>query len=292
MQPWEEWRPPGPNPMQVVGELAHGVYQRLVDAGWTWDTHEEEWDEFPEGTMVLLLERGGSSRFMLEAAPYAPDIGVRIWGPGNEEREHLAAEVLEELGLVGEPLTLEATWPADVDDSISDEDREHELALLTAAERAPFPLFGLTDEFRGTRDLNGVGRRGEVVNHVALSHGLRTHTRIDVAVTGPLHGLVSGGEWSMDPLPMIVAELLDRTGARIISGEELVAACKETLRRGFEDGEVRVDGESWPFRFLRDGAHWAALHDLPPAHLLYIVASNVAPADIELKRLDNLTAYA
>lgn len=289
-QPWEQWRPPGPGPMQVLGELDHGAFARLADDGWTWSTHEEEWDEFPEGTMVLLLERGGTSRFMLEAVPYAPEIGVRIWGPGTEERERLAAEVLEGLGLAGEPLTLDATWPDDEEDP--DEDRADLLALVAAAEQAPFPLFGLTDAFRGPRDLNGVGRRGEAVNHVGLSHGLWSRSRIDVAVTGPLHGSASDGAWSTDPLPMIAAELLNRTGRRVTAGEELIEACDEILARGFEHGEVRVDGEPRPFRFLRDGAHWAALHDLPGGHLLYVVASNVEPSELELTRLDNLAAYA
>jgi hypothetical protein len=97
----------------MIGELAHDVYGRLAGAGWAWDTHEEEWDEFPEGTMVLLLERDGSSRFMLEAVPYAPQIGVRVWGPGRERREALAAELRQELGLTGEALTPNSTWPDD-----------------------------------------------------------------------------------------------------------------------------------------------------------------------------------
>ena len=113
VQPYEEWRPPGPVPMQVIGELDHAVYDRLAEAGWTWDTNEEEWDEFPQGTKALLLEREGASRFLLEAVPYAPKIGVRVWGPGNEDRHSLAAELLQELGLDGEPLTDASTWPDD-----------------------------------------------------------------------------------------------------------------------------------------------------------------------------------
>jgi hypothetical protein len=97
--------------MQVIGELPHTTYERLSNAGWEWDAHEEDWDEFPEGTMVLLLERDGWSRFMLEAVPYAPEIGVRIWGPGDEDRAALADEILQELELIGEPLVRESSWP-------------------------------------------------------------------------------------------------------------------------------------------------------------------------------------
>lgn len=180
------------------------------------------------------------------------------------------------------------------DEPPSEEDRQEGLAPLAAAEQAPFPLFGLTEEFRGTRDLNGVGQRGEgkVVYHVTLSHGLWTDTRVDVSVIGPMHWPVAGGEASLDPLQMIAVELLNHTGADLASAEELIRAAEGVLRRGFEDGEVRVDGELRPFRFMRDGAHWAALHEIQPDHLLYIVASNVAPSDIELTRLDNLARYA
>ena len=277
--------------MQVVGELDHGVYARLVDAGWAWVDHEERWDEFPGGTMVLLLGRDGASWFMLEAAPDAPDVGVRVWGPGGEERERLAVEVLAGLGLSGEPLSLESTWPDEEEQPMPDGARWDGEALLAAAGRAPFPLYGLTDAFHGTRDLGGLGRTGEVVTEVTLSHGIRTHARVDVSVAGPLHEQAPDPGRSVDALPMIATELLDRTGARFSSGEELIRASDEILRRVWEDGQIRVDGEPRPFRFLREGAHWAAVHDLPPAHLLYVVASNVEPSEIELTRLDSLVAY-
>jgi hypothetical protein len=163
---------------------------------------------------------------------------------------------------------------------------------VAAAEQAPFPLFGLTAEFTGSRGLNGVGRRGDVVNHVTLSHGLLTETRVDVSVIGPLHGRVPGGGWSIDPLAMIAGELLNHVGVEFASGAELERGAEDVLRHGFEEGQVRVDGQPWPFRFLRKGGHWAALHDVVPDHLLYIVASNAAPSDIELERLENLAAYS
>jgi hypothetical protein len=163
---------------------------------------------------------------------------------------------------------------------------------MAAAQQAPFPLFGLTAEFAGSRGLNGVGRRGDVVNQVTLSHGLLTETQVDVSVIGPLHGGVPGGGWSIDPLAMIAGELLNRAGVEFASGAELERATEDVLRHGFEERQVRVDGQPWPFRFLRKGDHWAALHDVEPDHLLYIVASNAAPSDIELERLENLAAYS
>jgi hypothetical protein len=173
---------------------------------------------------------------------------------------------------------------------------EHELdeiaGHVAAAEQAPFSLFGLTAEFTGPRALNCVGRRGDVVNHVTLSHGLLTETRVDVSVIGPLHGRVPGEGWSIDPLAMIAGELLNHAGVEFASGAELERGAEDVLRHGLEEGQVRVDGQPWPFRFLRKGDHWAALHDVEPDHLLYIVASNAAPSDIELERLENLAAYS
>src|SRR3954451_11448572 len=100
-------------------------------------------------------------------------------------------------------------------------------AQLAAAEQAALPLFGLTAKFSGPRSLNGVGRRGDVVDHVRLSHGLLSEKRVDVSVVGPLHGPVPGGEWAIDPLPMIAGEHLDHAGVELASGAE--------LERGAED---------------------------------------------------------
>jgi hypothetical protein len=161
-----------------------------------------------------------------------------------------------------------------------------------AAEQAPFPLFGLTAEFTGSRGLNGVGWSGDLVNHVTLSHGLLTEKRVDVSVVGPLHGRVPGGGWSIDPLAMIAGELLNQAGVEFAGGAELERGAQEVLRHGFEEGQIRVEGQPWPFRFLRKGDHWAALHDMEPDHLLYIVAGNVAPSDIALERLESLAAYS
>jgi hypothetical protein len=170
----------------------------------------------------------------------------------------------------------------------SDEDGDDHLSLVAVAERAPFPVFGLTEEFCGKRELNGVGRSRDIVNHVRLSHGLFTQTRVDVAVFGPLHD-ASG---SADPLLMIAVELLDRTDVDLATGAGLGQAASDILGRGFEDGEIRVDGAWWPFRFLRRAAHWAAVHEMQPDHVLYVVASNVAPSEVELRRLDTLGEYA
>jgi hypothetical protein len=115
--------------------------------------------------------------------------------------------------------------------------------------------------------------------------------RVDVSVIGPLHGRVPGGGWSIDPLAMIAGELLSRAGVEFASGAELERGTEDVLRNGFEEGQARVDGQPWPSRFLRTGGHWAALHDVEPDHLLYIVASNASPSEIELERLENLAAY-
>jgi hypothetical protein len=115
---------------------------------------------------------------------------------------------------------------------------------------------------------------------------------VDVSVIGSLHGRVHGQERSMDPLPMIAGELLNHADVQFASAAALQGAVAEVLRRGFEEGRVRVNGQLRPFRFLRKDNHWAALHDLEPDHLLYIVASNSTPADLKLETLDNLAAYS
>jgi hypothetical protein len=149
-------------------------------------------------------------------------------------------------------------------DPQSEQDLAEIRAQLAAAEQAGLPLFGLTAQFSGTRSLNGVGRHGDVVNHVTLTHGLSTANRIDVSVMGPLHGRTPGAEWSIDPLAMIACELLNRTCVEFASGAELERGVEDVLRHGFEEGQVRVEGQLWPFRLLREGDHWAALHDLEP----------------------------
>ena len=143
-------------------------------------------------------------------------------------------------------------------------------AQLAAAEQAALPLFGLTAKFSGPRSLNGVGRRGDVVDHVSLSHGRLTEKRVDVSVAGPLHGPVPGGEWAIDPLPMIAGELLDHAGVELASGAE--------LERGAEDVGTAITGRrcttsspttsstSWRATQRRPTSSWSASTTLPRTH--------------------------
>lgn len=178
------------------------------------------------------------------------------------------------------------------EDPESKQELEEIAAHLAAAERSGLPLFGLIAPGTESRSLNGIGGHDDDVNLVTLSHQIATDTRIDVTITGPLHGRAAGGEWSIDPSPMIVAELLNHAGEEFTSGAELNAATEGLQRQRFDDVQILVDGRPWPFRLLRNGDHWAALHDIEPGYLLYIVASNTAPIDVELGRLEDLTAYS
>ena len=110
VQPWEEWRPAGIGPMRVLGVLPAEAYEDLQARGWTWDDHEEEYEDLT-GVMVLLLERDGRSRFMLEAAPSRPDLGVQILGPANEPAADLLAELRSELALQDTPVKPDSAWP-------------------------------------------------------------------------------------------------------------------------------------------------------------------------------------
>lgn len=178
------------------------------------------------------------------------------------------------------------------DDPEAQQELDEIAAQLAAAEQSELPLFGLTPPLTGSRALNGIGWHDDVVNQVTLSHQLSTETWIDVTVLGPLHMQEEGGEWSIDPLSSIAAELLNHAGEEITDTAELNQRAASLLRQGFEDVQVLIDGRPRLFRLLRHGDHWAALHDIQPNYLLYVIASNTAPADVEVERLDSLAAYS
>ena len=53
-----------------------------------------------------------------------------------------------------------------------------------------------------------------------------------------------------------------------------------------------LDGRAQPFRTLvGPGNAWAAMRDLKPEHLLYVVATNISPADLALRKLDDIEDY-
>jgi hypothetical protein len=163
---------------------------------------------------------------------------------------------------------------------------------LADAQQAPFALYGLTDEFQALRTLAGVGRNGDVVNLVSLGHGdprLDPYVWVQVTVTGPLHGAdpARSGYRSIDPRPMIAAELLNATGAEFSTTDALEQAVQQVVERSFADIQIRVDGRPESFGVWTEGDHWAALRDLEPDHLLYVIASNVAPSAIGLRQIDD-----
>ncbi len=52
-----------------------------------------------------------------------------------------------------------------------------------------------------------------------------------------------------------------------------------------------LDGRAQPFRTLVAGNAWAAMRDLEPNHLPYVVATNISPADIALRKLNDIEDY-
>ena len=175
-------------------------------------------------------------------------------------------------------------------------------ALWEQAANAPFALYGLTSDFEGSRMLAAVGHHGDVVNLVELGHGNRWSAPfvwVQVAVFGPLHGAPSGdralglpgGEWSADPLPMIANQVLDLAGARFATGEEVQLAIHELVADGFGEERLLLDRRAQPFRTVVAGNAWAAMRDLEPDHLLYVIATNISPADIAIRKLDDIEAY-
>jgi hypothetical protein len=141
-----------------------------------------------------------------------------------------------------------------------------------------------------------VGLSGDVVELVSLIHGDRwvaPYVWVQVTVTGPLRG-DDPPRWEIDPRPMIACELLNSAGAEFRTSDALEQAVQQVLERSFADIQIKVDGLPESFRVWTEGDHWAALRDLERDHLLYVIASNVAPSAIGLRRIDDdaLRLYA
>lgn len=171
--------------------------------------------------------------------------------------------------------------------------------LRIGDEPVPFELFGLAGSDLVPRTVAAVGRRaapggGMRIEHVALSHGDRSRPPrrwAVVGVTGPLHWAAEGRVASMDPLPMIASELLTAAGHAFETVEAVQAQTDALLARGFAPVELDLDAEPKRFGMLREGEHWAAIRHIAPVHLLYVVASNVAPEEVRLHRLADLSDY-
>jgi hypothetical protein len=165
-------------------------------------------------------------------------------------------------------------------------------AVVISGRDVPFPVYGLSPEFPGPRSLNGIGRHDDTVNSVALLHGVpRRGGRGEwarVTVVGPLHRDSS----SMNPMPMIAAELLNAAGREFSTSEQLERAIADTLARDFVRLEIPVDGSPQPFRVIREESSWAAIRDLEPDHVLYVIANGVEPDDLALEQVDDLRPYA
>jgi hypothetical protein len=174
-----------------------------------------------------------------------------------------------------------------------------DLASLVRTGRVPLALYGLRDDFAGARTVAGVGRHNDVVNLVSLGHGDRfdeSAAWVQITVCGPLHGYADHDAalrtWSIDPLPMIAADLLGLAGIDVHTNAEKAEIEEALLSHGFGKAQLRVAGQPETFRTLRCGDSWLALCDLEPDHVLYVVARNVAPSDLELVRIDDVDGYA
>jgi hypothetical protein len=164
-------------------------------------------------------------------------------------------------------------------------------AVVISGRDVPFAVYGLSPAFPGPRSLNGIGRHNDTVNSVALLHGVpRPGGRgewAQVTVIGPLHRDSS----SMDPMPMIAAELLNAAGKEFSTSEQLERAIADTLARDVGRLAIRVDGSPQPFRVIREGTSWAAIRDLDPDHILYVIANGVEPDDLALEQVGDLQPY-
>jgi hypothetical protein len=162
----------------------------------------------------------------------------------------------------------------------------------------PFAVYGLAADFTGRRGLASVGRHAATINLVALDHGDRHDAAapwVEVGMTGPLHGSLEiagrAGSWSMDPLPVVISELLSAAGREFVDGDELRHASDRVLAREPQSLEMPVDGKRIAFRRWLEGHAWAAVCDLPPDHLLYVVGRNIDPTTVELSSHVELHDY-
>jgi hypothetical protein len=162
----------------------------------------------------------------------------------------------------------------------------------------PFAVYGLAGDFAGPRRLAAVGRHGETVDLVALGHGDQEDPDapwVQVAVMGPLEGtpeLPGGpGRWRIDPLPMVMSELLNAAGVDFANGVELHKAVDRLVATEPESREVLVEGALTRFRVWDEQRAWAAVHDLAPEQMLYVIGRNTNPADIELSRDVDIRQY-
>jgi hypothetical protein len=162
----------------------------------------------------------------------------------------------------------------------------------------PFAVYGLPGDLVGPRRRASVGRHGETVNLVALGHGDHEDPDapwIQVAVIGPLEGAQErpGGPawWRIDPLPMVISELLNAAGVACADAVELQQAVDRLLDSEPASRELAVDGTPLRFRVWSEHRAWAAVHDLAPNHMLYVIGRNADPAEVELSRDVDVRQY-
>jgi hypothetical protein len=163
----------------------------------------------------------------------------------------------------------------------------------------PFALYGLAGGVAGPRRLASVGRHGETVNLVALEHGDHGDPDapwVQVAVMGPLECTQerpgAPGWWRIDPLPMVISELLNAAGVEFVDGVELHRAVDRLLAIEPSSRDVLVDGALTRFRVWDEPPAWAAVHDLAPNHVLYVIWRNIDLAEIELSRDADVREHA
>jgi hypothetical protein len=171
-------------------------------------------------------------------------------------------------------------------------------ALRIGSEPVPFPLYGPAGDAFVPRAIAALGRTtasdgGMRLNHVALEHVDRSRPtrKLLVGVIGPLHWAAGGRVASIDPMPVIAAELLDAAGETFASVDTLTERTHAVLGRGFAPIGLELDGHVRRFGSMREGEHWAAVRHIPPVHLLYVIGGGVAPEEVRLQELDDLSDY-
>jgi hypothetical protein len=169
--------------------------------------------------------------------------------------------------------------------------------LTSFIDEIPFSVYGLSGDL-GPRQLAGHGRAGETVNLVALGHGDGRDISapwVQVTVVGPLSGGAGRqgepGVWRMDPLPMVMGELLNAAGAEFKDGAALQRAVDALVDREPTSQDLLVDGRLMRFRTWFQGRAWAATGGLADNHMLYVTARNVDSAEVELSSDVDIRQY-
>ena len=91
--------------------------------------------------------------------------------------------------------------------------------------------------------------------------------------------------------PDDASELLNAAGAELPDAETLHEAVEAVLAQPPRERQLLVDGQPKAARVWEMEGCWAAVADLEPDHVLYVIGRKIDFAAVVLARLSDLRAY-